>query len=311
MSKTRPAILKWLRLSLFMLMVLPATGYAGPFDEVVVFGDSLSDNGNLLLINEQPKPDPQFYYQGRLSNGPVWVEYLTDPQHLNTTLHDLALGGAKSDGLVPPGLIEQVTVFIASEKLTLSDNTLFVIWIGGNDFLNGAGDYRASVANIETAVQLLVDAGATHLLLMNLPDLGTIPETLGTPEAAPATEFTVNFNASLVDLIDRFSAEQPRVNFYEFDVAAQFANVRGDPAAYGFVTVSEPSPNFAVADNFDGAGYAFWDEIHPTTQMHALIADRVYADLQTQVPDMIPESGGDSSDATCFIDILRGAVHDS
>ncbi len=308
MFNSSSAILKWLRWSLFVLLLLPVAGHAGPFDEVVVFGDSLSDNGNLLLIDEQPKPDPQFYYQGRLSNGPVWVEYLTDPQHLNTTLHDLALGGAKSDGLVPPGLIEQVTAFIASEKLSLSANTLFVIWIGGNDFLNGAGDYRASVANIETAVQLLVDAGATHLLLMNLPDLGTIPETLGTPEAAPATDFTVNFNAALIDLIDRFSAEQPPVNFYEFDVAAQFADVRDNPAAYGFVNVSEPSPNFALADNFDGAGHAFWDEIHPTTQMHALIADRVYADLQSQVPDMKPETGDDSSDATCFIDTLRGAI---
>jgi phospholipase/lecithinase/hemolysin len=306
MPKKRPAIVKWLYVSVIVLLLTPVTGVAGPLDAVVVFGDSLSDNGNLLLFDEQPKPDPQFYYQGRLSNGPVWVEYLTDTQHLDTTLQDIALGGAKSDGLVPPGLIEQVTAFIASEKLTLSANSLFVIWIGGNDFLNGPGDYQATIDNVDTAMQRLVDAGAMHLLLMNLPDLGAIPDTLETPEAEPASAFSKNFNAALADLIDRYSADQPQVNFYEFDVAAQFAEVRDDPAAYGFVNVSEPSPNFAVADNFDGADYAFWDEIHPTTQMHALIADRVYADLQTQIPDTNPEPEDDSSDVSCFIDTVWG-----
>ncbi len=302
MPKRSLSIMKWLQLWAIMLFFLPVNAFAGPFGGVVVFGDSLSDNGNLLLVEGQPKPDPELYYQGRLSNGPVWVEYLTDPQHLDTVLHDRALGGAKSDGLIPPGLIEQVTAFIALDGPPLSANTLFVIWIGGNDFLNGDGDFKATVDNIEDAMQRLVDAGAVHLLLMNLPDLGAIPDTLGTPEAPAASAFTENVNADIARLLDGFSTQEPHVNFYEFDVAAQFAAIRDDPAAYGLVNVNEPSPNFAIPDNFDGAGHAFWDEIHPTTQVHALIADRVYADFKAQPP---PEED-DSSITSCFVETLMG-----
>src|SRR5438045_2065282 len=48
---------------------------AGPFNNLVVFGDSLSDVGNIaqaLFINT---PGP-YYWNGRFSNGPVYAESL-------------------------------------------------------------------------------------------------------------------------------------------------------------------------------------------------------------------------------------------
>ncbi|MGA6924331.1 MAG: SGNH/GDSL hydrolase family protein, partial [Desulfosarcina sp.] len=304
MQKNIPAILKGMVLCLGLLILFIPPGSAASFDEMVVFGDSLSDNGNLLFSEYQPKPDRSIYYEGRFSNGPVWVEYLVEPQRLNTVLHDRAFGGAQSDGLVPPGLIEQVIAYIALEEFSVSANTLFVIWIGGNDFLNGDGDSPAAVANIEDAMQRLVDRGAMHLLILNLPDLGAIPDTLETPEAAEATAFTVDFNTRLANMLDTFSLDHPGVGLYTFDVASFFVEVRNDPVQFGFVDASKPSPNFAVPDNFDGAGYVFWDEVHPTTQMHALLADRVLTDLNRQVPNDINDSTGDDSDSTCFIGSL-------
>ncbi|MGA9478940.1 MAG: hypothetical protein WBV21_14260, partial [Desulfobacterales bacterium] len=51
---------------------------------------------------------------------------------------------------------------------------------------------------------------------------------------------------------------------------------------------TDPSPNFEVPNNFDGAGYLFWDERHPTTSMHELIADQVFTLLNEQAtpPEM-------------------------
>src|SRR4051812_8639163 len=49
---------------------------AGPFNSVVIFGDSLSDIGNIAqapIINE---PGP-YYWNGRFSNGPVYAESFT------------------------------------------------------------------------------------------------------------------------------------------------------------------------------------------------------------------------------------------
>ena len=294
-------VLVWL----LLWFVAPQNGFAAAtFDEIVVFGDSLSDNGNLVFVENQPKPDPQIYYEGRFSNGPVWVEYLADPQRLNAPLTDRAIAGAQSGGFV--GLNVQIPAYVATAD-SPSPSTLFIIWIGGNDFLNGDGDAQAVVANINEAMEELVEFGAKHILVLNLPDLGAIPAELGKPEAAEATAFSTEFNTALATMLNNFRVEHPDIGVYEFDVFAFASAVKSDPAAYGFTNATEPSPNFDIPDNFDGAGYVFWDERHPTTSMHSLIADEVLAALNAQVApsDQAPDTGnntnGDNGGSSCFI----------
>src|SRR5262245_23552537 len=60
---------------------VPSGGLVG---NLVIFGDSLSDTGNFLpLAPPGSIPRPDLYYQGRMSNGPVWVDalakYLGEP----------------------------------------------------------------------------------------------------------------------------------------------------------------------------------------------------------------------------------------
>ena len=45
--------------------------------DLIAFGDSLSDMGNAKasVLNV---PDVPPYWQGRFSNGPVWLEYVSD-----------------------------------------------------------------------------------------------------------------------------------------------------------------------------------------------------------------------------------------
>jgi phospholipase/lecithinase/hemolysin len=297
----------WSFLPLLLLIICITNGFAEPFDEIVMFGDSLSDNGNLIFFEDQPIPDQRLYYQGRFSNGPVWVEYLSDPKMLDTSLNNRAFGGAETDGMPPPGLIAQVTEYISGADVSLSANTLFIIWIGGNDFLHGDRNHQASVANIKEAMQLLAGSGVQHILVLNLPDLGTVPRELGRSEADEATGFSVNFNAELANMLDDFSVRHPDINLYEFDVFSFFINVLNDPTAFGFINVTDPSPNFYVPNNFDAVGYLFWDDIHPTTSMHALIADQVFKNLDAQLPiheEGDPEGGGVAK-SPCFISTIR------
>ncbi|KAG2441308.1 hypothetical protein HYH02_009901 [Chlamydomonas schloesseri] len=66
--------------------------------DIVIFGDSISDSGNTFRAAGVPQPD--LYFQGRYSNGPVWHEYLTaavNNQSAATTVlnvNNLAYGGA-------------------------------------------------------------------------------------------------------------------------------------------------------------------------------------------------------------------------
>ena len=276
-----------------LLLYLPTAALASNFDTLVVFGDSLSDNGNLYAINPTQVPS-DYYYQGRFSNGPVWVEYLAEADFLDCTLVDRAYGGATTDGTSPPGLISQVSDYTGSA--TLGDNTLFAIWIGANDFLNGSTDYVTSAANIGSALDDLAAFGAEHILIINLPDLGSTPRYLGTAEEAGARQLSQGFNAALAIVIDAFQVANPDVNVYEFDIYTFLQAVADDADSYGFTNATQVSPSYPIAGNFDNsAGYVFWDEIHPTTEAHDVIADQVLSILSED---------GSSDGASCFIDGL-------
>jgi phospholipase/lecithinase/hemolysin len=278
---------------LAILLLLPTAALASNFDTLVVFGDSLSDNGNLYKIDSTAVPS-QSYYKGRFSNGRVWAEYLAEEDFLDCSLEDKAYGGATTDGSSPPGLISQVRDYTGSA--TLEDNTLFAVWIGANDFLEGSDDYEASAANIRTALDALATFGAEHLLIINLPDLGSTPRYLGKPEEDGARRLSQGFNAELAAVIDAFKDANPEVNVYEFDVDAFLQAVANDPAGYGFTNATQVCPSFKIADNFDNSkGYVFWDKIHPTTEAHRVIADQILSILTED---------DNSNGGSCFINSL-------
>src|SRR3954463_13420067 len=94
---------------------------ASAFDAIVAFGDSLTDTGN------EPS-EPYLHFQGRWSNGPLWIEYLSErlgfPYNAS---NNLAHSGAQTDDTY-----NQVNLYTPTNDVS---NTLFVVWAGGNDFL--------------------------------------------------------------------------------------------------------------------------------------------------------------------------------
>jgi hypothetical protein len=85
----------------------------------VVFGDSMSDNGNFFRRSFNLYPPDHCYFAGRFSNGPVWVERLAELIGGNVQVEDYAFGGAvTSEGLLPakipltkemiPSVVDQV-----------------------------------------------------------------------------------------------------------------------------------------------------------------------------------------------------------
>src|SRR5689334_18901018 len=73
----------------FLLGCFHSVADASPITSVVVYGDSLSDNGNLFAAVGFPPPP---YFHGRFSDGPVAVEQLA--ASLGVPLFDFAVGGA-------------------------------------------------------------------------------------------------------------------------------------------------------------------------------------------------------------------------
>lgn len=61
---------------------------------LVLFGDSLTDTGRTFALSGFP--DPRYYYNGRFTNGPNWVDYLSGEvqKKANLTVWNYAYGGA-------------------------------------------------------------------------------------------------------------------------------------------------------------------------------------------------------------------------
>ena len=253
-------------------MAMTTIARASSFSSLIVYGDSLSDNGNLYSLAGSPPSPP--YYMGRFSNGPVAAEQLA--ANLGVPLFDFAVGGATSgvgnyfDGgsqtaLGTPGLPGMQLELAGSAPILSSpigvSSSLFLVWGGANDFLT-EGSPLVAEANIVSIVDTLETDGAQHILVPGLPDLGLTPDFAG---FAPATAYTDAFNAAL-------QANLPAGATY-FDTDALLNQIEANPGAYGITDVTDPCLD-TVAQTVcaDPSQYLFWDGFHPTTTVDAIVA---------------------------------------
>ncbi len=256
---------------LMVLVAMTPIASASSFSSVVVYGDSLSDNGNLYSLIGYPPSPP--YYMGRFSNGPVIAEQLA--ADLGAPLYDFAVGGATSgvgnyiDGgtqtalgsLGLPGMALEVaspgSAAILSSPLTSTG--LFVVWGGANDFLTG-GSPTVAAADIDAIVTKLESDGVKNILVPGMPDLGLTPDFFGDPVA---TAYSQVFNATL-------QATLPAGATY-VDTFNLLHQLESDPSAYGLTNVTDPCFN-GVTVCSNPSQYLFWDGFHPTTAADAIVA---------------------------------------
>jgi phospholipase/lecithinase/hemolysin len=250
------------------------------FDSLVIFGDSLSDVGNLYARDNFP-PSP--YWNGRFSNGPVWIEQLAAdlgmpaPTPSKLGGNNFAWGGAQTGtgfSTVPvilslvPNVSEQVGIYLATK--VVSPTTLYVLWAGANDFFNGQTDASVPAANIATAVNTLEAAGASNFLVLNLPPLGSTPKYLNTPGEAGATALSDGFNTDLAAGLASLEGIGKTILLH--DVYSDFTRIQANPSQYGLQNTTEQAMTTAGAD---ASVFLFWDDVHPTTVGAGLVATSV------------------------------------
>lgn len=277
-----------------------------PISRVVVFGDSLSDTGNLYrtTIGEFPFEGPApifpiaFYPGGRFSNGPIWIEAFAS--HLNQTIPqpiigpvpgtNFAFGGAETGvGLsqrLSPNVGEQVGIY-ANTVGGFAGDELVVVWGGGNDLNpvppNTFPAPEDIVANTVTNITELHLLGGKTFLVPNLPPVGSIPQFR---DLGPAVELYVNLLAIQHNLLLEQALTQLEQDFditiYRFNVFGVFLAVNGDPGSFGFTNTTSPAFDLAtqsVVANPDE--YVFWDTIHPTTMAHQVLGSIAAATFTT------------------------------
>ncbi|HAJ03252.1 MAG TPA: autotransporter domain-containing esterase, partial [Brevundimonas sp.] len=130
---------------------LAGAANAQSYDRLVVFGDSLSDNGNLFLLSGGTQPPAPFYFQGRFSTGPVFVELLGfslgrfAAGDSNAGSINYAFGGARTDlSGFPPGMRTQLNAYLGGGG-TFDSNDLVSILGGANNIFQGLPAAGASI----------------------------------------------------------------------------------------------------------------------------------------------------------------------
>jgi phospholipase/lecithinase/hemolysin len=268
---------------------------AGPFTNLVVFGDSLSDIGNVEASPFVAIPGP-YYWNGRFSNGPVYAETLATglglPALIRSTASggtDYAYGGAKTtgtafpDNLVVQDIDDQVGRYLSSR--TPNATTLYVVFAGANDLLGNPTNYLGPTGNLQAIITELVNAGARKFLVFNLPPLGFTPRFGCTPSSpsCPMNTNTQNFNNELARKLDAIQTANPAVTIYRFDLASMFNQAIASPQSFGLTNVTAPAaPGLEPGDSSYNTSliapnvneYLFWDDLHPTARVHAILGQR-------------------------------------
>ncbi|NEP22765.1 SGNH/GDSL hydrolase family protein [Moorena sp. SIO3I6] len=310
----------------FFSLMLPLRANAVElFSKMYIFGDSLSDQGNLFNATVERIPPSPPYFEGRFSNGPNWVDYLAGDLELNPTLFttlgsgaiptegiNFAFGGSTTgtvqtapvpfSGLeVLPGLQPQIDAFtvpLIQAGQSADPDALYIVWAGANDYLPNQGTFEpftetdTTLANLSDALQDLTDVGAKTIMVVNLPDLGNTPIALGVDGRVPGTTDALNtliedHNSGLSELLDQFSqTADSDVNIIPLDVNSIFKEILAQPKEFGFTNVTTPCLNIPAQFVCENPEeFLFWDLQHPTTGVYRIIADLALSALNDPHPD--------------------------
>lgn len=289
---------------------------AEPLTKIVVFGDSLSDNGNLYAYMKQQLPLSPPYFNGRFSNSYVWAELLAkrvfSADDWQAHFLDYAFGGAgvlgpqgdfNDDSLL--ALNCEIDSYLLAHQDQASSDALFMVWIGANNYLAMPDEKDEAVEDvnwgIKTSVQRLVEHGAKHILVINLPDLGATPLAREFDTQRELTDYSNAHNALLAKNMAQLMVQYPDVQWLFFDVNDIFHQALETPQQFGFTNMIDTCYESIMDDNMSHGvlnmvahvkpkikqanacdGYFFFDPLHPSGAAHRIIADKIAALLETE-----------------------------
>jgi phospholipase/lecithinase/hemolysin len=165
------------------------------------------------------------------------------------------------------------------------------------EFCTGRGSpaevFDVVLTGINSAIATFVAAGAQEILVPNIPNLGVVPgfTAFGQQVADLATQLTEQYNHALDASLDGWAGT---VNIIPLDtftlLTTVVSEVVSNPPAFGFTNATDACYSGFVGPSDDGTEcqnpdeYVFWDKEHPTTALHAVLAEVALASL---VPDML------------------------
>lgn len=260
-----------------------------PYSGLVVFGDSLSDTGNTFAAVGIPPADT--YFQGRYSDGPIWIDFLQSNLGLaDDSVLNLAVGGSQTGQGVeeppsgifetPPGLVLPTVGFQINQYLAtaiVDPDQLTIVGGGSNDLLTSKSPFEIAM-NLDSHVRQLAAAGADEFLVPAIPPVGSTPLVNSSFQGFLLNLQTWRANRLINRRMDKIEDELGvtvhRLDTFGLGLAGIYA-----PQLFGFTNTT----NAALADigsglisPEQGASYFFWDVLHPTSKAHEILGSTAF-----------------------------------
>ena len=286
----------------FSRIVVFGTSLSDPGNAFALFGGTNTPPDyaqDPLLVPSAP------YARGghHFSNGATWIEQFARSNGLAGSVRPafgsssgasnfaVAAARAREDG-ANLNLPAQVDAFLQRSGGVAPAEALYVIEMGGNDIRDALLAYitRGPVAagivlrdanlSIGQSIATLHGAGARNFLVWRAPNVGLTPAIRMLNQASPgamqlATGLTQLFNQGLDEVVALSLAGLQGIRIDRLDTYRLLNDlVAGPPSAFGFTNVTGACITPYVAPFTCGSPdeFLFWDGIHPTKAVHAIIA---------------------------------------
>jgi outer membrane lipase/esterase len=284
------------------------------FTGFYVFGDSLSDSGNIAAATPGLPPGNSF----TTNPDPVAAEIIAAFFGLPSTNSlaggpNFAWGGACVNPVGPclnpvPRVNVQIDQYLAASGGTADPNALYSIWGGANDIFAALGNPATAQANTVAAATAYVQQigrlqslGARYIIVYNLPNLGATPQFGADPNvAASVSQITVVYNTALNTGLAQLGNGIIPINTFGL-----ISEIRANPGLYGFTNITGVAcSGSSVACGPAGSGlpatyapgtndtYLFADGVHPSGAAHRILASVVLSTIAAPIQASYAGEGG-------------------
>jgi phospholipase/lecithinase/hemolysin len=268
-------------------------------NQIVAFGDSLTDTGNASIATFGAQPGAGYAYRslpglpfqvGEFTNPPaaggpsgLWIDQFAAKAGLPDPAPALAPGGGTnfavggaltgSNGL--DGVSDQLGLYLTG-RASVPSTTLFSFWAGADD-ITGSNNPVQAANNLAANISTLAAEGGKYFLWFNLPLLGDTPSGIASGSAAALNAATVAFDAQWAADIQSLDHTYPGIDLVGVDINSLIGQILNTPGNDGFNLGATPPGG-------DPNNYLFsFDGFHPTSAADMLIANSALTDFEASL----------------------------
>ncbi|MEY8713960.1 SGNH/GDSL hydrolase family protein [Francisella philomiragia] len=195
-------------------------------ERILIFGDSLSDTGNLYGYTNGIIPRSTPYYRGMFSNGSVWTTMLSGILENKIPISNYAVGGATAvfepswtDLGLPYTIDTELQAYSLDNGAHDTNKNLAIFFIGANDYLTISANQDPNLLkNIASEVTDKIIAAiktvkAQKTLVIGLPNLGLTPESKNIGNQNLLKEVSSLHN----QILKQFAEDQTNIEFVDMN----------------------------------------------------------------------------------------------